>query len=217
MISPLIALLSLGFGCLQGAIPAPASARLKAPGDIKLGWSNAYQPQHDQVGMVLWQDLLVYDSEEDNMPLESIEVEIRSGAAGVYLIPAEAVKLVGYPEASVDPTDQAAIEDACTDADGVFKADPEWCAWYWDTDSQQFYEVGQQYVSTSSNYTPNYFVGRTDNRGLLRLYMYVDSMPVYDSGETDDEGNPVYRYGAAQIQMSIGVDAAAFEIRVQAE
>ena len=113
MFSPLAALLSLGFGCVQGAIPAPASARIKAPSDISIAWRASYNDQHDQVGMVLWQDLMVYDSGDDNMPLESIEVEVTSGYNGVYLIPAEAVKLVGYPEASVDPSDQAAIEDAC--------------------------------------------------------------------------------------------------------
>jgi hypothetical protein len=207
MISPLMALLGIGFGCVQGGIPAPASARIKAPGDHTIAWADSYNDQHDQVGMVLWKDLMVYDSEENNIPLESIEVEVRSGYSGVYLIPAEAVKLVGYPEASVDPTDQAAIEDACTDANGAFKSDPEWCAWYWDTESQQFYEVGQQYVATSANYAPNYFVGRTDNRGLLRIYIYVDAMPVYGNEAGD------LQYGTVQIGMSIGVDATSFEIR----
>jgi hypothetical protein len=207
MFSPLAALLSLGFGCVQGAIPAPASARIKAPSDISIAWRASYNDQHDQVGMVLWQDLMVYDSGDDNMPLESIEVEVTSGYNGVYLIPAEAVKLVGYPEASVDPSDQAAIEDACTDEYGAFMSDPEWCAWYWDTESQQFYEVGSQYVATSANYAPNYFVGRTDNRGLLRVYMYVDVMPVY--GDTESSA-----FGSVQIVSSIGVDSSSFEVRV---
>ena len=140
------------------------------------------------------------------MPLESIEVEMLSGYAGVYLIPPEAVKLVGYPEANVDPTDQAAIEDACTDENGNFKSDPEWCAWYWDTETQQYYQISGQYVATDSNYSPNYFVGRTDGRGLLDYYIYVDAMPVYGSG-TD------VRFGSVQMTVSIGVDTATFEVR----
>lgn len=206
MFSPIAALLSLGLGCLNGAIPAPASARIKVPGDYTVGWSATYNDQHDQLGMILQGYLMVYDANEDNMPLESIEVEMISGYPGVYLIPAEAVKLVGYPEASVDPTDQAAIEDVCTDANGNFKSDPEWCAWYWDTDTQQFYEISGQYVATDSNYAPNYFVGRTNGRGLLEYYIYVDSLPVFGDGGA-------YSFGTVQVTTSIGVDTATFEIR----
>ena len=207
MFSPLFSLLSLGFGCIQGAIPAPASARIKVYGDYTVGWHSSYNAQHDQLGQVLQGYLMVYDTEENNMPLESIEVEMLSGYGGVYMIPAEAVKLVGYPEASVDPTDQAAIQDACTDENGNFKSDPEWCAWYWDTETQQYYEISGQYVATSSNYSPNYFVGRTDGRGLLDYYIYVDAMPQYgDSGSET-------RFGSVQITVSIGVDTETFEIR----
>lgn len=206
MFSPVAALLSLNFGCLSGAIPAPSSARIKVAGDYTVGWSSSYNEQHDQLGMVLQGYLMVYDSGDDNMPLEAIEVEMISGYPGVYLIPAEAVKLVGYPEASVDPTDQAAIRDACTDANGNFKSDPEWCAWYWDTESQQFYEISGQYVATDSNYAPNYMVGQTNGRGLLEFYIYVDALPVFGNEAASS-------FGTVTITTSIGVDTSTFEIR----
>ena len=112
------------------------------------------------------------------------------------------MQLVGYPAASVDPTDQDAIRDACTDENGNFKSDPEWCAWYWDTETQQYYQIGGQYIATANDYAPNYFVGRTNNRGILEFYLYVDALP--GSGEG---------YGAASVSASIGVDSAAFSVR----
>ena len=208
MITPLFALAMLGFGCVEGAILAPFSARLKGPEDYSISWHADYNDLQDQVGVVLMGDLMVYDSETD-LPLESIEVEMTSNFGGVYLIPAEAVKLVGYPEATVDPTDQDAIKDACTDENGNFKSEPEWCAWYWDTETEQYYQIGGQYVATASEYSPDYFVGRTNNRGILEFYVYVDALPAAAAGGEDVAG----RFGSAQISANIGVDTTSFEIR----
>jgi hypothetical protein len=201
MRNTLIGLAIFGIGCVEGGIEAPFSAKIVAPSDVTIAWDSSYNDVHDQVGVVVMGDLMVYDSETD-LPLEQIEVEMLSNWGGVYLIPAEAVQLVGYPEASVDPTDQDAIRDACTDADGNFKSDPEWCAWYWDTETQQYYQIGGQYISTANNYSPNYFVGRTNNRGILEFYLYVDALPGGGEG-----------YGAASVSASIGVDNAAFTVR----
>ena len=205
MFFPLVSLLSFGLGCVEGAIEAPYSARLKGPEDYSVSWHSDYNELQDQVGVVLMGDLMVYDSETD-LPLESIEVEMTSNFGGVYLIPAEAVKLVGYPEATVDPTDPDAIKQACTDDGGNFTSDPEWCAWYWDTETQQYYQIGGQYVATASEYAPNYFVGRTNNRGILEFYIYVDAMPVTGDGT-------VTSYGTTSIGATIGVDSTSFEIR----
>lgn len=205
MLSPLVSLLALSLGCVQGAIEAPYSARLKGPEDYTVSWSSDYNELQDQVGVVLMGDIMVYDQETD-LPLESIEVEMLSNFGGVYLIPAEAVKLVGYPEATVDPTDTDAIKDACTDENGNFVSDPEWCAWYWDTDTQQYYQIGGQYVATASEYAPNYFVGRTNNRGILEFYIYVDALPTMGDSES-------VSYGTTMISANIGVDSTSFEIR----
>jgi len=134
-------------------------------------------------------------------------VEITSNWQGAYLIPSEAVQLVGYPEATVDPTDEDAIRQACTDANGNFQSDPEWCAWYWDTESQQFYQVGGQYISTSSNYAPNLMYGQTNNRGLMDFYIYVDAMPSIGGG-TEAAG-----FGSISFGASIGVDDTTWAIR----
>jgi len=208
MITPLFTLAMLGFGCVEGAILAPFSARLKGPEDYTVAWHSDYNDLQDQVGVVLMGDLMVYDSETD-LPLESIEVEMTSNFGGVYLIPAEAVKLVGYPEATVDPTDQDAIRETCTDENGNFKSEPEWCAWYWDTETEQYYQIGGQYVATASEYAPDYFVGRTNNRGILEFYVYVDALPTY-AREGEDVATS---FGSAKIAANIGVDTASFEIR----
>ena len=206
MFSPLASLMFMSLGCVQGAIEAPFSARLRGPDDFTVSWHSDYNELQDQVGVVLMGDLMVYDNETD-LPLESIEVEMTSNFGGVYLIPAEAVKLVGYPEATVDPTDTDAIRDACQDEAGNFKSDPEWCAWYWDTDTQQYYQIGGQYVATASEYAPNYFVGRTNNLGILEFYVYVDALPVMC------DVSAAMSYGTAVISANIGVDSTSFEIR----
>jgi hypothetical protein len=204
------ALMSLG--CVKGAIPAPASARIDVPSELMVNWDLDYNGFHDKIGVVVFAHLYVYDSEDD-MPLEHIEVEVLSHANGVYLIPGQAVQLVSYPEATVDPTDENAIEDACTDANGNFRSDPEWCAWYFDTESGQYYQLSGQYIATSSNYAPNYFVGKTDNRGLLKLFIYVDSLPASGAG-AEEEGGGVVTFSSVEISASIGVDMGIFTIGV---
>lgn len=200
----------LSIGCVEGAIPAPESARIEVPADMTLPWSIDFNGAHDNRGTVLMTDLFVYDSDED-MPLEHIEVEVVITGGGVYAIPAEAVQLVGYPEASVDPTDADAIRNACTDEDNNFKSDPEWCAWYWDTESGQYYQIGGQYISTSSNYSPNYFVGQTNNRGILEMYLYVDWFKAKGSEVNGAAENSVeYTFSSATVGASIGVDSAQF-------
>jgi hypothetical protein len=197
-----IAMLSLG--CVEGGIPAPYTAQLSVPEDMQISWSDDYNDLHDKIGVVVMGEIMVYDAQE-NMPLEHIEVEMVSAWGGVYMIPAEAVKLVSYPETTVDPNDKDAIRNACTDDDGNFKSEPEWCAWYWDTESGQYYQIGGQYISTDSNYSPNYFIGKTNNRGLLKFYLYVDAMPSVGGASTG--------YGSAALRASIGVDSASFAIR----
>jgi hypothetical protein len=200
----------LSIGCVEGAIPAPQSARLEVPGDMTLPWDISVNGAHDNRGTVLMTDMFVYDSDED-LPLEHIEVEVVITGGGVYAIPAEAVQLVGYPEASVDPTDADAIRDACTDSDGNFKSDPEWCAWYWDTESGQYYQIGGQYISTSSEYSPNYFVGQTNNRGILEMYLYVDWFKTKgEEVSTGDESSIQYSFSSAMVSASIGVDSGQF-------
>ncbi len=204
----LSALTLFALGCVDGGIPAPYTAKLSVPEDIQISWSGDYNGLHDKIGVIVMGEVMVWDQQE-SLPLEHIEVEMLSAWSGVYLIPAEAVKLVSYPETSVDPTDEQAIKDACTDEDGNFKSEPEWCAWYWDTDSGQYYQIGGQYIATDSNYSPNYFIGKTNNRGLLKFYLYVDAMPAMGGGGEEAATS----YGSASIRASIGVDAASFTIR----
>jgi len=206
MLSPLTAIWMFGLGCVQGAIPAPYSARLSGLEDSTISWSSDWNDEFDQQGAIVSGSLMVYDTETD-LPLQHIEVEITSNWQGAYLIPSEAVQLVGYPEATVDPTDEDAIRQACTDANGNFQSDPEWCAWYWDTESQQFYQVGGQYISTSSNYAPNLMYGQTNNRGLMDFYIYVDAMPSIGGG-TEAAG-----FGSISFGASIGVDDTTWAIR----
>ena len=80
MLSPLIAILSLGFGCVQGAIPAPYSAKISGLEDSTISWSSEWNSEFDQQGAIVSGNLMVYDSQTD-LPLEHIEVEITSETA----------------------------------------------------------------------------------------------------------------------------------------
>ena len=84
----------------------------------------------------------------------------------------------------------------------------------WDTESGQYYQIGGQYISTSSNYSPNYFIGQTNNRGILNMYMYVDWFKATGEEVGSDESSQInYSFSATVISASIGVDAGQFTIQ----
>ncbi|MEC8278850.1 MAG: hypothetical protein VXZ96_16555 [Myxococcota bacterium] len=206
----IIALLS-SFGlsaCTVNQIDAPYGSQVVlSSGDVTLAWSEEAN-EFDLAGTLLYFDVMVVNS--DNVPLENVKVEISSSFSGVYLIPQEAVQLVSYPglPANVQSTDD--VKDACSDDNGNYILAEDWCAWYWDTSTQQFYQFAGTYANAFSYsdtagyywYAPTLMSGQTDGRGLLRVYSMVDMMPV-----SDLEG-----FGDVQILASIGVDSESFDI-----
>ena len=66
----------------------------------------------------------------------------------------------------------------------------DWCAWYWDTQGQQFYQFAGTYANaydfddTSGFYwyAPTHMVAETDNRGLVRVFGLIDVLPQGDNG-----------------------------------
>jgi hypothetical protein len=185
---------------MGGTYPAPAGSSLSMPEDVGISWSDDYNEEHDQIGMFIMSDLSVLDPA--GRVLDSVEVEVLSNWGGVYLLPITAVKTVDYPSsgAGIDTYEQFLA--ACdSDDDGVIDAEAEdWCSWYWDSSSDQFFELASDY-SDVAEFGPNYFLGATDNRGLLRIYIYVDSLPGSDGTYTD-----------VSISASIGVATGSFLI-----
>ncbi len=194
-------------GCSGAALDAPLDATVAiSPDTVSIGWAEEFNGAQDGIGALIWFDVYVSRSDTSigEMPLERIEVEVSSNYGGIYLIPEEAVKLVDAPDTPDEVTSAADVESSCTDEDGNYDNSEEWCAWYYDTETAQFYQFGSDYAD-AEGYAPTYMVSETGDRGLLRVYAYADAMPTtVVAGETS--------FAEAQITASIGVDNAALVV-----
>ncbi len=202
-----ISTLFLAAGCADGPYSAPAWASIVVPDAITLGSSDAYLEQ-DNTGSLIIADVAVVD-EETGEPMNGIEVEVLTSWSGVYLLPEAAIKMVDYPAAPDGVSSWEDVSNLCdTDQDGYIDADAEdWCSWYWDLETGSFYQFGSDYAD-AEDYRPTYLISGTDNRGLLRFYVYVDSLP-YEAG-----GEETASFGSANIYASIRVSSDSFEVGV---
>lgn len=201
-----LAILPLTLFACTGPYQAPYGAVILEVEEFSLVPTSAHISQ-DGVGTLLFGDLVVYD-EVNEVPLNDIEVEILTGWSGVYVLPESAIKLVQYPERPSDVEDGTATtaEYCDIDEDGyIDPSAPDWCSWWWDIESSAFYEFGGDYAMTSQNFQPTYMIGATDNRGILRFYLYVDSMPNEGDGES-------VIFSSSSCWISIGVDTLLVEI-----
>lgn len=180
-------------GCVNGPIDAPYGSTVSVPEGLIVGWNEAYNGVDDDVGAVTFFDVMVLDP--DGYPLEGVLIEVNSNYGGLYLIPAEAIRTVDAPTA---PEDLAA---SCEDEDGNYTGEDDACAWTYDTVTGTYFEFGAGYAD-AGGYSPTYMRDVSDDRGLLRVYGYLDAMPV------DDEGV----FGSVQITVSIGVDSGVYLI-----
>ena len=102
--------------------------------------------------------------------------------------------------------DQTGAEDG--GPDGYIDRDaPDECSWNWDTSGDVYFEIANDYAAA---YHANYLIGATDNRGIFRTYVYVDSLP--STGGGDDDASGEVKYDGVQIWTSIGVDTAELSI-----
>jgi hypothetical protein len=196
----------LSAACGGGPYPAPAGTALSEIEAFTIVPTTAHTTQ-DGFGTLLFGDVIAYN-ESTNEPLDGVQIEVMSNWSGMYVMPQSAIKLVDAPAApeEVQNGTTAPSELCDTDADGLIDYDAEeWCSWWWDTETEQFYQFGGDYAMTPSNYQPTYMTTGTDNRGLCRFYLYVDSLP-YNEGAN--------AYSGVTFWVSIGVDAVIGEIEV---
>jgi hypothetical protein len=200
----------LTFACNGGPYPAPATAVLQEMENVSVTASTAHTAQ-DGIGTLLFVDAFVYD-ENTEVPLNDVIVEVLTGWSGIYVLPQSAIKLVDYPAPPQDVQDGTTSPSEYCDTDpqdGIIDDDAEeWCSWWWDTESAQFYEFGGDYAMTPGNYQPNYMIGGTDERGICRIYLYIDSLPYSGEG---DQGS----FSNASFWVSIGVDSTTVDIEVE--
>jgi len=158
-------------GCMDNyatGVPAPYEANLSIPEDLSIT-STGLEARNDGVGVLFLMDVLVF-SDDTGLPMDNIQVEMLSESAGVYLIPATAVKLVGGP-AEVEGCDVDGVE-------GVDANAPDECYWQYDTSSNQYFQFSGDFANV---YQPNYMIGPTDEHGVLRAYIYMDQL-IADTG-----------------------------------
>jgi len=177
-------MLAMLTGCTASFVEAPYDAFITAPSDVVLGWSDTLN-QFDLAGYPLVVEFLVQRIDPITgitEPLPHIRLDISSNGSGVYLMPEEAVELVGYPGV---PDNIQSIDDVratCVDENGNYALVEEWCAWFWDANGAQFYSFAGTYADAFTTldsgelyfYAPNFVVTQTDRRGVARLMALVD-------------------------------------------
>ena len=208
---PFSILISLLFtGCLADGQIAPSNATISfLPEEIQLA-SNSSFSTTDLTGRLLMVNAIVTVTSQRwtasyDLPLENVQVEITSLYDGIYLLPQEAVELVAYPSLPADITSMSDVRTQCTDANGNYShAAGDWCAWYWDTESNSFYQFNDTYVSAYQEYddesicgegnapceywfAPTHLKSSTNSRGILPMYILVDTLP--SSGEAQIFGS----------------------------
>ena len=178
-------------GCLANMENAPYGSQLVMPESVNIGWNSASNA-FDLSGLLFFFDVGVLN--EDGVPLPNVQVEVSSQFPGVYILPQEAVEVVSYPGLPSGITSQDDVKEACTDDNGNYILAEDWCAWYWDTETQQFYQFAGSYANSYDYsdtagyywYAPTHMVTETDNRGLIRVFTMIDVMPVSQDGLTFD-------------------------------
>jgi hypothetical protein len=175
----------------SSGVEAPYSAALQLPEDVVLSWNKEYNEVEDGIGALVLLDMLVYDSDSGD-PMDNIRVEVMSLWSGIYLIPQTAVKIV-------PPPNEPDMAECDVDGDGQIDFDaPDSCSWSsnFDTSGNQYFELASEFASA---YSPNLMYGATDEHGLLRIYVYVDSMPA-----TADSESGLVTFDPSGIWASIG-------------
>ncbi len=171
-------------GCAPGPIAAPYGSELDMPSDIEFAMDSAYSEAGDLTGGLFYTYIGVLGP--DGLPLNGIQVEVTSGWTGAYIIAEKAVRVVSDYEEQCDPL-PADETDPCH-------------AWF-DTEDQEFVEFAGDY-SELGGFGPTYMSAPTNNRGLLPIYIFVDS------ASTDSTGEAVN----IPIFASIGVSTESFQL-----
>lgn len=201
--------------CVAHMESAPYGSEIMVPDDMQIAWSTDDNDM-DLAGLLVPFEIGAYYNNTSTgqiEPLPNTKVEITTSYAGVYLIPQQAVEVISYPGLPNGILSEDDVKAACTDSNGNYALNEDWCAWYWDTGSQLFYQFTGTYADafeydTADGYywfAPTHMVGETDNRGLLKAYILIDYMPV-SSGEAGDSVLDV------SVAASIGWDVKTFTI-----
>ena len=187
-------------GCVADSIQAPSNASITfLPSEITLAQNDSFSTT-DLAGRLLLVNALVTVTSERwtstaDLPLENVQVDITSLYDGVYILPQEAVELISYPSLPADVQSVDDVRSQCTDENGFYShAAGDWCAWYWDTESNSFYQFNDTYASAYQEiddesicgegntpceywFAPTHLKTSTNSRGIVPLYLLIDTLP----------------------------------------
>lgn len=162
-------LLSL-LACSDGPFDAPYGSTLTLPADVQFSMDAGLVVPDDGYGHLFFGDVIVTGSDatqDRDIPLNNIKVEVFSGWSGAYIVPEEAVTIV------------TSYEDACAELPDDSE-DP--CKVYFDDENEYYVEFAGDYADLGG-FRPTYYSGGTDNTGTLRVYIFVDTVPLDGNGE----------------------------------
>jgi hypothetical protein len=200
-------------GCRADGVHANPSDVIQVnPGAIVIqGGAYGIEPNEDQPffqpdgnGKLWFIEFAVLD--EDLNPRNAVELSVNSLFEGLAIIPPSAVRTVDPPELPEGIESRGDIVDACTDDEGNYTNDEEWCAYYYDVDSGTFLDFGSDYAY-SEGYAPTYAELATDGNGIARVYLFLDWVPSADGA-----------YAALDTSVigSIGYSSVAFQLTYEA-
>jgi hypothetical protein len=140
--------------------------------------------------------------------MENIKVELLSKSTGLYIIPSLARQVEDTPWSEYTGDDWTSI---CT-VDGNFVATEDWCLFTYVDENNVYTDYNHlaNYYRDGDNddvndadpldvQTPNYYIGTTDNRGLLSGWIFID----YFEGSSD---------GDLQIAQLQAFSGAAYDV-----
>jgi hypothetical protein len=160
----------------------------------------------DGTGKLWFIEFAVLD--EDLQPRNAIELSATSLFEGLAIIPPSAVRTVDPPELPEGIESRGDIVEACTDDEGNYTNDEEWCAYYYDVDSGTFVDFGSDYAY-SEGYSPTYAELTTDSHGVARVYLFLDWIP--------QDGSGSYAQLETNVVGSIGYSSAVYALTFEAE
>ena len=201
-------------GCKSNGVHARPDDTIQVNPETLLIQGGAYgiEPQEGQpfysidgTGKLWFIEFSVLDV--DLLPRNAVEITANSLFEGLAIIPPSAVRTVDPPELPEGIDSRGDIVDACTDDDGNYTNDEEWCAYYYDVDSGTFVDFGSDYAY-SPGYAPTYAELVTDGNGVARVYLFLDWIP--------QDGKGAYAALETDVIGSIGYTSAAFSLTYEA-
>ncbi len=158
----------VGVACDAGPWDAPPNSEIVDIEDIQVSWTGCsidqttgelQNPGCEQSPPVIFRLDALVRNETTLSPLNNIRIWYTSGYKNIYLLPQEVLEAVTTPES------------------------PRWA------DVAGDGEIFAEFAGTfEGDYRPTYYEGWTDNQGVSTVWIWIDSMPLDETGKAKESG-----------------------------